>query len=156
MVYLNHRHRSRDSTQVGKLSPKLDRPPTKSPTSRRNTPGSGAGEHTGDDPEPRNRWHAPSDRARNSLNRVVLAQKGCKISPNRAQLSSRRQLEHRRASNWEAFAANPTRLGFMERAVEDFPLLLSILLERERREERCRGSVGMLFPFSLPPRPTRL
>ena len=114
-----------------------------------------APESTGDDPGPRNRGTPPL-RARNSLNRGVLAQKGCEISPNPARLSSRRQLERRRASNWEAFAANPTRLGFMERAVEDFPLLFSILLEREREERRDAEEVLECFSSLSPTHPTRL
>ena len=103
----------------------------------------------------------PSDRARNSLNRVVLAQKGCKISPNRARLSSRRQLERRRASNCEAFCCESNEVRVYGTSSWGFPPSLFNSLERERgggggweMQRRCWMECFSLL--SLPPRPTRL
>jgi hypothetical protein len=109
MVYLNHRHRSRDSNSGRQIELQAGQTPPKARPLTGTNPDP-APDSTGED---LGRETAGTPPRRNSLNRVVQAQKGCKISSNRARLSSSMQLEHRRASNWWAFAANPTRLGFM-------------------------------------------
>ena len=145
MVYLNHRHGSRDPTQAGKSSSKLNRPHAKPDLSpghvrirRRRAP-----------ENPSRGTAALGGTARR--NGGTERRKPRNFPPNRARLSSRRRLDHRRASIWEVCGANPTRLGFMGRGVGDFSLLFSIFSREREMQGKCCDASGECFPFSLSP-----